>query len=118
PSLFVARERRRMGPTAARLDGHNLRRGVVKKFTVVTDVEEGLAAGGHRRLEPFLADDVEKVVGLVKKQNLGIRTKQRLEQDAFQLAAGESVRHACPDRVERLARRLHARATPLHLEFI
>ncbi len=101
-----------------RLERHDLRRGVRQKLAVMTDVEEGLAAGRHRRLEPLLAEDVEEVVWLIQEQNLRVRTKQRLEQDAFQLAAGQRVRDARTDRVERFAGCGHAGGAPADFQLV
>src|SRR3984893_10862929 len=107
-----------MRPTPVGLEGHDLRRRVPEKFAVMADVEDGLATGEHRALEPFLADDVEEVVRLIQEQDIRVRTKQRFEQDALQLAAGERIRHTRPDRIERLAGGRHARGIPADFEVV
>ena len=107
-----------MRPGTLRLERHDLRRRVRQKLAIVADIEEGLAARDHRLLEPLLAHDVEEVVRFVEEDDVGIGTKQGLEQHAFQLAARQGVRDSRADGLERLTHRRHAGRVPAHLQVV
>ena len=89
--LRVGGERPDVGPRRAALQGHGLRRGPLEHRTVVGDEQDRPRVGGDRVLEPLLARDIERVVGLVEEQDVERSAEDRLERQALALAARERL---------------------------
>src|SRR3712207_6791387 len=89
--LRVRPEASVMGPRGLALEGDDARRRAVEDRAVVRHHEDRLRARDDHVLEPRLALDVERVVGLVEQDHVERRTEDHFEREALALATGQRL---------------------------